>query len=83
MGPSQFCDKVLWTEAIGGTSAGANNGCDGGRSKGVCLYNCHSQGILGSKDKTFTKAKFVVPICLTEIGEPFGATVPATTNLEP
>jgi hypothetical protein len=87
MGPSQYCDKVLWTEDIGG-SVGANDGCDGGRSKGGCLYNCHSQGILGSKDKTFTKAKFVVPIGLTEIGEPFtiqfmsragprGATVPA------
>jgi Asp-tRNA(Asn)/Glu-tRNA(Gln) amidotransferase A subunit family amidase len=87
MGPSQYCDKVLWTEDIGG-SIGANDGCDGGRSKGGCLYNCHSQGILGSKDKTFTKAKFVVPIGLTEIGEPLtiqfmsragprGATVPA------
>jgi Asp-tRNA(Asn)/Glu-tRNA(Gln) amidotransferase A subunit family amidase len=70
MGPSQYCDKVLWTEDIGG-SVGANAGCDGGRTKGGCLYNCHAQGILGSKDKTFTKAKFVVPIGLTEIEEPF------------
>jgi Asp-tRNA(Asn)/Glu-tRNA(Gln) amidotransferase A subunit family amidase len=87
MGPSQYCDKVLWTEDIGG-SVGANDGCDGGRALGGCLYNCHAMGILGSKDKTFTKAKFVVPIGLTEIGEPLtiqfmsragprGATVPA------
>ncbi len=39
--------------------------------KAAFLYHCQSQGILGSKDKTFTKAKFVVPIGLTEIGEPF------------
>jgi Asp-tRNA(Asn)/Glu-tRNA(Gln) amidotransferase A subunit family amidase len=70
MGPSQYCDKVLWTEDIGG-SVGANDGCDGGRSKAGCMYSCHSMGIIGSKDKTFTKAKFVVPIGLTEIGEPF------------
>ena len=70
MGPSQYCDKVLWTEDIGG-SVGANDGCDGGRATAGCMFACHSPGILGSLDKTFTKAKFVVPIGLTEIGEPF------------
>ena len=69
MGPSQYCDKVLWSEDIGG-SVGANEGCDGGRSESNCMFNCHSPGILGTLDKTFTKAKFVVPIGLTEVGEP-------------
>jgi Amidase len=69
MGPSQYCDKVLWTEDIGG-SIGANEGCDGGRAESACMFNCHSPGILGMFDKMFTKAKFVVPINLTEAGEP-------------
>ena len=70
MGPSQYCDKVLWTEDIGG-SVGANDGCDGGRASAGCMYACHSPGILGTLDKTFTKAKFVVPVGFTEAGEPF------------
>lgn len=91
MGPSQYCDKVLWTDDIGG-AAGINAGCDsenGGRSTGGCMFACHSQGVLGSLDKTFTKAKFIVPIGLTSAGEPFtiqfmsragprNATVPAS-----
>lgn len=70
MGPSQYCDKVLWTEDIGG-SVGLNDGCDGGRADSSCMFMCHSPGILGTLDKTFTKAKFVVPVNLTEAGEPF------------
>jgi Amidase len=69
MGPSQYCDKVFWTEDIGG-KIGANDGCDGGFATSNCMFNCHSAGILGTRDKTFTKAKFVVPINLTEAGEP-------------
>lgn len=68
MGSSQYCNKVLWTEDIGG-SIGANEGCDGGRAKSRCMSNCHSDGIKGSRDKTFTKAKFVVPVNKTSIGE--------------
>lgn len=66
MGPTQYCDKVLWTEDMG-----ANGGCDGGKYPAACMYNCHSMGVIGSRDKTFTKAKFVVPIGLTDLGEPF------------
>lgn len=88
MGPSQYCNKVLWSEDIGG-SVGANDGCDGGRSEGSCMFNCHSPGVLGSLDKTFTKAKFIVPVGLTSAGEHFSvqfmsragprdATVPAS-----
>jgi Amidase len=65
MGPGQICDKVLWTEDMG-----ANGGCDGGRFPGGCMFNCHTAGVLGTRDKTFTKAKFIVPIGLTEMGEP-------------
>jgi hypothetical protein len=65
MGPGQLCDKVLWSEDMG-----ANGGCDGGRFPSACMWNCHTQGVLGSRDKTFTKAKFVVPIGLTDVGEP-------------
>ena len=70
MGPSQYCNVVHWTEDIGG-SVGANDGCDGGRSTSGCMYACHSAGILGSLDKTFTKAKFVVPVGLTGSGGHF------------
>jgi hypothetical protein len=85
MGPGQICDKVLWTEDMG-----ANGGCDGGRFPGGCMFNCHTAGVLGTRDKTFTKAKFIVPIGLTEVGEPLSLqfmsragprnpTVPAST----
>lgn len=33
------------------------------------MFGCHTLGVTGWSDKTFTKAKFVVPIGLTEIGE--------------
>lgn len=66
IGPTQICDKVLWTEDMG-----ANGGCEGGRFAAACAYFCHTAGVIGSYDKTFTKAKFIVPIGLTDVGEPF------------
>jgi len=68
IGPTQVCDRVLWTEDMG-----ANGGCDGGNLEQsfACAFFCHTAGVIGSFDKTFTKAKFIVPVGLTEIGEPF------------
>jgi hypothetical protein len=34
------------------------------------MSNCHSLGVRGSKDQMFSKAKFVVPIGLTDADEP-------------
>jgi len=70
MGPTQICNYVKWSEDIGG-AAGINDGCDGGKFERRCMTGCHTFGVRGSFDKTFTKAKFVVPIGLTEIDEPF------------
>ena len=67
MGPADYCEKVTWSDDILGT-------CDGGnpifKPTGVsaCHNVCHSLGVGGGADKMFTKAKFVVPIGLTDTG---------------
>mmetsp|Transcript_11053 Transcript_11053/g.20649 ORF Transcript_11053/g.20649 Transcript_11053/m.20649 type:complete len:261 (+) Transcript_11053:1785-2567(+) len=64
MGPTHYCDDVLWTGDM-------SLNCDNGRyTNGSCMSNCHSLAVRGSRDKMFSKAKFVVPIGLTEAGEP-------------
>lgn len=76
MGPTQICETITWTDDIeGGFIKG--KGCDKGRFAGNCLYNCLSRAVTGDFDKTFTKAKFVVPAGLVASsekasgGEPF------------
>jgi len=70
MGPADYCEKVTWSDDIQGT-------CDGGNPifkpslTAACHNMCHSVGVGGGADKMFTKAKFVVPIGLTDTGSYF------------
>ena len=65
MGPTEYCESVTWTDDFLGT-------CDNGNplfkadATTACYNMCHADGVRGSYDKIFTKAKFVVPIGLTE-----------------
>jgi Asp-tRNA(Asn)/Glu-tRNA(Gln) amidotransferase A subunit family amidase len=69
MGPTDYCEKATWTDDFTGN-------CDGGNpifkqsatSTTMCSGICNSVGVNGGADKMFTKAKFVVPIGLTDTG---------------
>jgi len=71
MGPAEYCDQLTWTGEMQGQ-------CDGGTDPNFksgltlgCFGLCHSLGVTGGADKMFTKAKFIVPIGLTETGSQF------------
>ena len=70
IGPTEYCSKVSYIDDMKGS-------CDGGNPNFVpgatqqCYSVCHSLGVAGGADKMFTKAKFVVPIGLTDNGEKF------------
>jgi len=69
MGPTDYCEKATWSDDFTGK-------CDGGNpifsvsptSNTMCSGICNSLGVNGGADKMFTKAKFVVPIGLTDTG---------------
>lgn len=67
MGPTDYCEKATWSDDFLGT-------CDGGNpilkpsALQMCSSVCNSVGVNGGADKMFTKAKFVVPIGLTDTG---------------
>lgn len=75
IGVAQTCDDVLWSDELSGQASGT--GCKGHSTffGGMqfplpCVSVCHPQGVLGVFDKSFTKAKFIVPIGLTSAGKP-------------
>eukprot|EP00965_Chrysotila_dentata_P090328 2980657-Pleurochrysis_carterae.AAC.4 len=43
MGPASVCDKVTWSEDIGG-AIDPSLGCDGGRFSSGCASACHVSG---------------------------------------
>lgn len=49
---------------------GASSTFNGSTFPMSCVQLCHPQGVLCGLDKTFTKAKFIVPIGLTSTGKP-------------
>jgi hypothetical protein len=66
MGPTEYCERSIWSEDITGN-------CDNGNplfkpASNTSGCTCYSLGVSGGGDKMFTKAKFVVPIGLTETG---------------
>jgi hypothetical protein len=67
MGPTDYCESVSWVEDFQGTCDKGNPLFNPG-STTACYNMCHSTAVRGGADKMFTKAKFVVPIGLTETG---------------
>jgi hypothetical protein len=73
MGPADYCEQLTWTGEMTGQ-------CDSGTNPDFafttppttnCFGVCHPVGVGGGADKMFTKAKFVVPIGLTDTGSFF------------
>jgi len=73
MGPGDYCEHVTWSGEMRGQ-------CDGDTADpkfsytnpaSSCFGLCHSLAVTGGADKMFTKAKFVVPIGLTDTGSFF------------
>jgi len=70
MGPADYCDFVTWTDDMKGTCDSGNPTFQPAATTGSHTI-CHSLGVRGGADKAFTKAKFVVPIGLTDTGAYF------------
>jgi hypothetical protein len=64
LGPSHYCDNVLWTDDM-------SLNCDNRRyTNRSCMSNCRSLAVRGSLDKmSLSKAKFLVSPGLTDAGE--------------
>jgi Asp-tRNA(Asn)/Glu-tRNA(Gln) amidotransferase A subunit family amidase len=71
MGPADYCDEVLWTDDMLGTCGQGNPNFKPPLPTSACHNMCHATGVNGGADKMFTKAKFIVPIGLTETGSWF------------
>ena len=66
MGPTDYCERSTWSDDMKGS-------CDNGNPNfiGASACACYSLGVSGGGDKMFTKAKFIVPIGLTDTGSWF------------
>jgi hypothetical protein len=67
MGPADYCEKVTWSDELAGTCDNGNPLFKPGATT-ACHNMCHATGVNGGADKIFTKAKFIVPIGLTDTG---------------
>jgi Asp-tRNA(Asn)/Glu-tRNA(Gln) amidotransferase A subunit family amidase len=70
MGPGDYCERSTWSGDMKGTCEGIENPFFIPTSS-TAGCTCYALGVSGGADKMFTKAKFVVPIGLTDTGSYF------------